>query len=119
MIAETKRALLSALQRGIRGRCPACGCGRALRGYIAPISRCDACGEDLSPYRTADIAPYLVTFLIGLVFTPVVLVLSLSGAAADWMIVPLLAAALALALLLLPWVKGAVIGVLWALDMRA
>lgn len=119
MMTETRRALLSAVQRGICGRCPACGRGPVLRGYIAPVSACDACGEDLSPYRTADVAPYLVTFVIGLIFTPLVLVLSLSGAAEDWMIVPLLATALGLAIFLLPRAKGAVIGVLWALDVRA
>ena len=118
-MAGIERPLLRAVQRGVRGRCPACGRGRVLKGYITPLARCDACGEDLSPYQTADFAHYLVTFLIGLTFIPLVLALSLSGMAADWLIVPLLAAAVGLAILLLPRAKGAAIGLLWALDVRA
>jgi len=105
--------------RGGLGRCPACGRGRILRGYISPIAACAACGEDLAPYQTADLGPYLVSFAIGLTFTPLAVAIALNPAIVDWIIWPLIAAALALAALLLPRAKGAAIGLLWALDIRA
>lgn len=110
------RALRRALVRGFIGRCPACGRGAVIRGYISPVAACAACGEDLSRYQTADFAPYIVTFFVGLVFTPVAFVLSLDEALGDWALYVTIAAALLTAVLLLPRTKGAAIGLLWALD---
>ena len=113
------RNLGLAVWRGVRGKCPACGKGAILHKYIRPIPECSACGAALAPYQTADFAPYLVTFAIGLIFTPLMLGLSLQ----PWFGAPaaalLLAAALACAFVLLPRAKGAAIGLLWALDVKA
>lgn len=112
------RPLGLALARGLVGRCPACGKGRILAGYIRPAPRCTICGEDLSPYQAADFAPYIVTFLVGLIYTPLVLVLASNETRGDWIIVAILAAAVATALALLPRAKGASLGLLWALRVR-
>ena len=112
------RPLGLALVRGLVGRCPACGKGAILLGYIQPASRCTSCGEDLSPYQAADFAPYIVTFLVGLIYTPLVLVLTSNESRSDWIIVAILAAAVATALALLPRAKGASLGLLWALRVR-
>ena len=111
------RALGRAIARGFVGRCPACGRGAVIGGYIAPVARCNACVEDLARYQTADFAPYIVTFLVGLVFIPLTLVLSLDGALGDWAFYVTIGAALLTAIVLLPRVKGATIGLLWALDV--
>jgi uncharacterized protein (DUF983 family) len=112
------RPLGLALVRGFVGRCPACGKGAILLGYIRPAPRCAVCGEDLSPYQAADFAPYIVTFLIGLIFTPLALVLASNESRGDWIIVAVLAAAVTTALVLLPRAKGASLGLLWALRVR-
>lgn len=111
------RALGRAIVRGFIGRCPACGRGAAIRGYISPVAACTACGEDLARYQTADFAPYIVTFFVGLVFTPLTFVLSLDEALGDWALYVTIAAALLTAIVLLPRTKGAAIGLLWALDI--
>ncbi len=115
----TERRLGSAILRGIRGRCPACGQGRLLQGYITPVDRCLACGEDLSPYRTADLAPYLVTFMVGIIFTPLALKLTASGIFGRGGLPLMLTGAVALAAIALPRAKGAAIALLWALNVRA
>lgn len=115
MMQKNKRRLGVALQRGLRGRCAACGEGRLLRNYIAPNATCSACGEDLSRYQAADFAPYLVTFLVGLIFTPLTLVLTAHGAN-DLALPVLLVAAVASAILLLPLIKGAALALLWAVN---
>lgn len=111
------RVLSRAIMRGFIGRCPACGRGPVIRGYISPVAACSVCGEDLDRYQTADFAPYLVTFFVGLVFTPLTFVLSLDETLADWALYATIAAALATAIALLPRTKGAAIGLLWALDV--
>lgn len=73
------------------------------------------CGEDLSRYQAADFAPYLVTFLVGLIFTPLTLVLTAHGAS-DLTLPVLLLAAVISAVLLLPPVKGAALALLWAVN---
>lgn len=113
------RRLAPAVARGFLGRCPACGQGRLLSGYLLQAHTCQSCGEDLSGYRTADLAPYLVTFAIGIVFTPLALVLSTATPAGAWLAPTLAFSALACAALLLPRVKGAAVGLLWALDVSA
>lgn len=112
---KPERRLGLALQRGLRGRCAACGKGRLLRNYLTPNVACSVCGEDLSRYQAADFAPYVVTFLIGLVFTPLALVLTARGAS-DVTLPVVLLAAVASAVLLLPPIKGAALALLWALN---
>ena len=107
------------MARGFRGRCPRCGKGALLAGYIAPIAVCAHCGEALAPYQTADFAPYLVVFCIGLIFTPLTVILSMSAYASMWLAALVIFAALVSALLLLPRFKGAAIALLWSLDVQA
>ena len=116
---EKTRDVARAIGRGFRGRCPRCGKGPIFSGYIAPIARCVACGERLAPYQTADFAPYLVVFAIGLIFTPMIVAVSMSSAASNDALYSIGAAALISALVLLPRAKGAAIGLLWALDIQS
>jgi uncharacterized protein (DUF983 family) len=112
------RKLGPALLRGWKRRCPACGQGALLKGYLAPVSTCSACGEALGRYHAADFAPYIVTFLVGLVFTPISVFASLSYGDNIWLLSAVVAAALASALWLLPHIKGAAIAMLWAVDVH-
>lgn len=117
---QPRPGLARAVWRGLRGRCPACGRGALLSGYIAPIGRCSACGEDLARYQTADFAPYLVVFTIGLIFIP--LTLAASVLAPDYgglTIAALLTSAVSLALVLLPRAKGGAIALLWGLGVSS
>jgi len=43
---------------------------------MTPVATCTACSENLSPYLTADFASYTVMFLVGLLATPAILVVS-------------------------------------------
>ena len=113
------RRVRLAVVRGFRGVCPACGEGRLFSGYVAQVDACARCGESFTAYRTADFAPYLVTFAIGLVFVPLTLVLSMSAYATLWLVAALCVAALTCALVLLPRAKGAAVGLLWALDVTS
>jgi uncharacterized protein (DUF983 family) len=118
-MANDRRDVTLAVWRGLLGRCPRCGQGRILTGYIAPVAACKVCGEGLAPYRTADFAPYLVVFVIGLIFTPLTIAVSLRDSSDIAAIAAIMAAAVATALVLLPRAKGAAIALLWSLDVRS
>src|SRR5690349_1886525 len=119
LVPGARKGIVLAMLRGFRGRCPKCGVGKLLSGYMRPVPECDHCGENLAPYQTADFASYMVMFAVGLVFMPVVFVVSMSSAASSWLVSAVVALALASALLLLPRAKGAGIALLWALDIKA
>lgn len=86
---------------------------------MTPLATCSICDENLSPYLTADFASYVVMFLVGLLATPAVLVLSMKSADSTWPVLAVAALAVAATLLLLPRAKGAGIALLWALDVKA
>jgi uncharacterized protein (DUF983 family) len=114
------RPLGEAIRRGLVGRCPACGRGRLFRAYLKLESTCKICGEDLSHAR-ADDAPAYLTMLVVCHFVCGGVMLweelwphsPLALTAAVW-----LAATLVSSLLILPRMKGAVVGQQWALCMH-
>ncbi len=114
------RPLTEAIKRGLLGRCPACGRGRLFRAYLKLDTRCKVCGEDLSHAR-ADDAPAYLTMLIVCHLAGGGVVMSedawpgssLTTTALIW-----LAVAVVLSLVILPRMKGAVVGQQLALCMH-
>jgi uncharacterized protein (DUF983 family) len=107
-----------ALGRGVRGKCPACGEGRLFASFLRPVDRCAACGEDLTAQRADDFPPYIVILLLGHILVPLIWTVDHAFRPPMWAYMIFGSAlVIALALLLLPRVKGAVIGYQWALRM--
>jgi uncharacterized protein (DUF983 family) len=109
-----------ALRRGLRGRCPRCGEGPLFRAYLKVADVCPHCGEDFSHQRADDAPPYLTMLIVGHFIVAGILV-------ADdlWPDAPMLwsgvfwaALTVVASLLLLPRVKGALVGYQWALRMH-
>ncbi len=115
-----KRPLGLALRRGIAEKCPACGQGKLYNSYLKITPRCAACGEDLSHERSDDAAPYVTIAIVGH-FT-VAGILGFEDAASGLPTLLVIAGWVALAALaslaLLPRVKGAAVGLQWALKMH-
>jgi len=114
---HAERSVRRAVARGFANRCPACGDGAVLIDYLTPVPRCTVCGERLGAYATADFAPYLVMVVVGVIFMPLVLLLAATPQGPEWIIYVIILAALSAAWLLLPHMKGAVVGLHWALDV--
>src|SRR5919205_38414 len=102
------RSVVSALARGSRGACPACGSGRLFRAYLKVRDRCERCGEALHHHRTDDAPPYFTVLLVGHLVIAGVLVAEQTLAPASWVQfliwIPL---TFGLVLALLPRIKGA------------
>jgi uncharacterized protein (DUF983 family) len=117
--ATEKRNLWTALKRGFRGRCPRCGEGRLFRAFLKVDDHCSVCGLDYTPHRADDLPAYLVIIIVGHIVVPMILWIETDYSPS----VPLqlsiyLPMVLILSLLLLQPVKGAVVGVQWALRMH-
>lgn len=112
--AEQRIPVAAAIWRGARLRCPQCGARTLFGSYLKLNASCVACDADFSRSGTADVAPYVTILLIGLLGMPAIVALALtSGPEAERLLAPALAAAAALALLLLPRVKGVLAALLW------
>lgn len=115
MTGRAERVSVSlAAWRGVRLRCPSCGARTLFRAYLKLNAACSACGADFSRSETADVAPYVTTFIIGLVFMPPLVVLGLRASdGAAWLMPVVLAGIVSVALVLLPRVKATLAALLW------
>ncbi|MEM9550482.1 MAG: DUF983 domain-containing protein [Pseudomonadota bacterium] len=116
---EEQRPLWPALARGYRCKCPKCGNGPLLRGYLKLNTTCPVCREDLSPARADDGPAYLTILIVGHLMAPL-----LHFAFVTWRPDPLIlftifaVGCVALSLYLLPRLKGVVVGFQWARRMH-
>ena len=114
-----KRNVWTAMKRGFRGRCPRCGEGKLFRAFLKVDNNCSACGLDLTPHRADDLPAYLVIVIVGHIVVPTVLMIETNySPPVALQLAIYLPLTLILSLLLLQPVKGAVVGVQWALHMH-
>jgi uncharacterized protein (DUF983 family) len=112
------RPVWRSIVRGIQNRCPNCGKGRVLRGYLTPVKTCEVCGEDLSHQRSDDFGPYLTMVVVGHLVVPILLAVMLSTVIDPIVLLAVaLPATAILAFALLRPIKGGIIGLQWALRM--
>lgn len=114
-----RNSIATILLRGLRNRCPRCGRGSWRAGYLTVAAACPVCGEPLGHIRADDGPAYFTVLLVAHLTVPAELL-----AEQRWHppLVPFLAVAITLAGLLvwqlLPRVKGAMVGLMWWLDLR-
>ncbi len=113
-----ERNLTPALLRGWRRRCPRCGQGSIMRGYLKLRDTCPVCKEELHHARADDGPAYLTILVVGHLMAPL-----LHFAFVTWRPEPLVlftifaVGCVALSLYLLPRLKGAIVGFQWARKM--
>src|ERR1700712_3726184 len=114
-----KRNVWAAVKRGLRGRCPRCGRGKLFRAFLKVDDHCSACGLDFTPHRADDLPAYLVIVIVGHIVVPTILWIETDYAPSVALQLSIyLPLTLILSLALLQPVKGAVVGVQWALRMH-
>ncbi|OSQ38965.1 DUF983 domain-containing protein [Thalassospira mesophila] len=107
------------LGRGFRRKCPNCGLGLAFSGYLTVRKTCECCAHELGEYRCDDAPPYFTILVVGHMVVGGALTLEQSGNPSMalqlgiWIPVTLI-----LSLSLLPFIKGGVLGVQWAMGIR-
>jgi uncharacterized protein (DUF983 family) len=114
-----KRDVWQALKRGFRGRCPRCGEGKLFRAFLKVDNSCSVCGLDFTPHRADDLPAYLVIVIVGHLVVPTALIIETDYSPPVWLQMAIyLPITLILSLVLLQPVKGAVVGLQWALRMH-
>ncbi len=105
--------------RGALLRCPQCSRGKLFRKYLKVADKCPSCAEELHHHRADDAPAYLTIFLIGHIIIPPVLLIEVWYQPPYWLQFAVWLPSLTLLTLgLLPIVKGAVVGLQWALKMH-
>ncbi len=108
-----------AIWYGLLRRCPKCGIGRLFRRYLKVGDTCGNCTEELHHHRADDAPPYFTIFIVGHIVVPLALIAERAWQPPIWLHMALwLPLTVLLTLVLLPSVKGAVVGLQWALRMH-
>ncbi len=117
--APPTRSVKSAMLRGAAGRCPACGRGSLSRAYLKIVDQCASCGEALHHQRADDAPAYLTMMVVGHVVVGGLLTVEQAWAPPTWVQLAIwLPLTLVLSLVLLPVIKGSLVGLQWALRMH-
>ncbi|WP_374644868.1 DUF983 domain-containing protein [Tabrizicola sp.] len=117
--AEEDRLVKPALWRGWRRRCPNCGAGPMMRGYLKVRDACPVCSEALHHQRADDGPAYMTILIVGHLLAPLLLIVY-----TKWRPDPVTMAVcftlgtVALSLYLLPRLKGALVALQWAKRMH-
>ena len=113
------RPLWPAIKRGMLGRCPRCGEGKLFKAFTKTVEKCSVCGEEIHHHRADDLPAYLVIVIVGHIVLGAFMGVEAAYTLSNWqhalIWVPL---TIILSLGLLQPVKGAVIGLQWALYMH-
>lgn len=116
---DAPRNTWGAVKRGMLCRCPNCGDGKLFRAFLKPVDNCPVCNEEMVHHRADDFPAYLAIFIVGHIVvagfmaTDTWLVLESWQHLMIWIPVTVI-----LTLAMLPSIKGAVIGLQWALRMH-
>jgi len=117
--ATPERSVATAMWNGWKERCPSCGEGALFPKYLKVSDTCPVCKEELFHQRADDAPPYFTMVIVGHVVVGGVLVLEQTYAPPSWVHMALwLPMTVILSLLLLPRIKGALVGLQWALRMH-
>jgi uncharacterized protein (DUF983 family) len=111
---RNEESWFDSLRRGLRRCCPRCGASGMFSGYLSVAASCRRCGLDFETIRSDDVPPYFTVVIVGHVVVPLLLVTEQMASPPTWLVLSVcLPLTLILTLSLLPFVKGAVMGVIW------
>lgn len=110
--------LVTAMGRGLMGRCPSCGIGRVFDGFLRVVAECEHCHAPLGLARADDAPPYFTILIVGHIVIPAMLIMQKMDDPSNLMLsvvfVPL---TLFLSVGLIRPIKGAIVGLMMSLNM--
>ena len=116
---QPDRPLGPALLKGWRRKCPNCGNGPLLKGYLKVRESCTVCREDLTPQRADDGPAYLTILIVGHLMAPLLHIVFVQFRPEPLVMFTIFAVGcVALSLYLLPRLKGVVVAFQWARRMH-
>lgn len=114
-----QRSAWAGIRRGLWGRCPHCGTGPLFSSYLKVAAACSSCAHETGLYRADDGPAYFTILIVGhFVIAPLLFLEFVRTWPTGWVFVIVIPAIIVLTLLLLPRVKGAFVGLQWAIGDR-
>ncbi len=113
------RSVADAMRRGLAGKCPSCGKAPLFTRYLEVAHRCPECAEELYHHRADDAPPYFTMLIVGHFVVAGIMMVEDYFHPNYWVhLLTWVPLTIGLSLLLLPRVKGALVGLQWALRMH-
>jgi uncharacterized protein (DUF983 family) len=118
-LAPKERPAKPAMILGWKQLCPNCGTGPMFSRYLKVRSACSVCGEELHHHRADDGPAYLTILIAGHIMAPLVLI-AFEYFRPDPLMLTVVFSVffVALALYLLPRLKGGLVALQWAKRMH-
>lgn len=115
-MAEERDTKLASM-RGLLNRCPKCGEGKILQGYLAVIPECAHCGVEFRRFPAADGPAFFTSTIMLLLLIPLLGFTWVLFRPSPLMLLAIVGVVTAvLTMILLRFIKSAFIGYLWAHD---
>lgn len=112
---EPHRDTWQAAKRGLRLRCPNCGKGKLLAGYLKPAASCSACGAQTGEIRADDAPAWATVLLVGHIVSPLFFLFATRDPAVSLLaFIAIAVLVVGLTSVLLPRMKGLFIALIWA-----
>ncbi len=116
---KSERSLGTAFLKGLSKKCPDCGKSKIFNGYIKVKHTCDDCGLELFHQRADDAPPYFTMMIVLHFAVSGLLIVEKAYSPETWVQMAIwLPATFIAAIIILPHIKGALIGVQWARGMH-
>lgn len=118
-IEKMERATWPAVWKGWRRKCPNCGKGQLLSGYLKVGKSCTVCRQEFHHHKADDGPAYLTILIVGHLMAPLLHVAFVTFRPEPLVLFAFFAVGcVALSLYLLPRLKGAIVGFQWARSMH-
>ncbi|MFY0679382.1 MAG: DUF983 domain-containing protein [Thalassovita sp.] len=118
MTAVEDRETWPAIRRGWRRKCPNCGTGPMLSGYLKVRKSCPVCRQELHHHRADDGPAYLTILFVGHLMGPLLLTVFETWRPEPWVLLSIFSVgSVGLSLYLLPRLKGVIISYQWARQL--
>ena len=112
------KSIVTGVLRGLSRRCPNCGQGRLFEGFLKIRCPCEVCGHDNTVYPSDDFPPYLTIIVTGHIIVPLFMWTDHAYEPPLWLeAVIWLPLTAIMCLALLPFMKGATVGLCWATNL--
>ena len=110
--------MLTAIGRGLLGRCPSCGQSHLFNGFLKVRDRCQGCAAPLGLARADDAPPYLTILLVAHLLVPAMFIVDRTYTPDEWLMTAIFVpVAAALSLGFLRPIKGGLVGVMLKLNL--
>ena len=117
--SKAERLTMPAVLKGWKRKCPQCGSGPLLSGYLTVNDTCTVCSEELHHHRADDGPAYLTILLVGHLMAPLLHMIFVRYRPEPLVLFTIFSVGcVGLSLYLLPRLKGAMIGFQWARLMH-